>query len=403
MRHFLTIICACLLLAACHEDEKEVTAPSRTVLVYVAGENTLSRFFSAELIDMIAGSQTMQKGDNLVLYVDIADNMRNPYLINISQGDTATFYRYPEDSYASDPSVMADVIHRAFSAYPADSYGLVLWGHASGWLISNDSISHSMMARRNAYGVDNGQNSSGTDTGKLMNIPTLAKVLQRSGYPLKFIFADCCNFMCAEVAYELRNTADYIIGSPAEIPGVGAPYTTVVPALFSRSEMFYKEIVDAYYEQTVGGHQVPLSVVKTSEMGNLASQTRTALKAVDAEVRASGSSYPDMSGLIYYYSRKYQPTANVMYDMNDFMLRYAGSSYQAWREALDRAVVYKTMATTWETNGMITFDFDVTDERYGGLSMFVPQPPSFYNYMTYNENIKKMAWYYAVGLGDFFK
>ena len=36
-----------------------------------------------------------------------------------------------------------------------------------------------------------------------------------------------------EVVYQLRNRADYFIGSPTEIPGPGAPYEVVVPALFA--------------------------------------------------------------------------------------------------------------------------------------------------------------------------
>ena len=49
--------------------------------------------------------------------------------------------------------------------------------------------------------------------------------VMRNLQELKFIFADCCNFMCLESIYELRQVADYIIGSPAEIPEIGAPYT----------------------------------------------------------------------------------------------------------------------------------------------------------------------------------
>ena len=51
---------------------------------------------------------------------------------------------------------------------------------------------------------------------------------------LKFIMADCCNFMCLENLYELRDVCDYIIGSPAEIPAQGAPYYDIVPSLTSR-------------------------------------------------------------------------------------------------------------------------------------------------------------------------
>ena len=242
----MIFLCGCaLLLSACHKEKDDPTptppeADRRTVLVYVAGENSLNKYFAEEITEMCEGSKSIGANDHLLVYVDIADATRKPYLMEVTKGDTVTIHQYTEDLLASDPDVMLEVIRRAFETRPAQSYGLVLWGHASGWIIKTDTVAHSMMARRPAYGVDNGENKT-TNTGTWMNIPTLAKVLSRAGYPLRFIFADCCNFQCAEVAYELRHTADYIIGSPAEIPGKGAPYNTVVPTMFSQSDTFYRE------------------------------------------------------------------------------------------------------------------------------------------------------------------
>ena len=49
-----------------------------------------------------------------------------------------------------------------------------------------------------------------------MNITQMARAMK--GLPkLDYIFADCCNMMCAEVAYELKDATRYLIGSPAEI------------------------------------------------------------------------------------------------------------------------------------------------------------------------------------------
>jgi hypothetical protein len=40
------------------------------------------------------------------------------------------------------------------------------------------------------------------------------------------------------------------------------------------------------------------------------------------------------------------------------------------------------------------FDFDMTEENYGGVSMFIPQ---WKLQNTDNVLIKKMGWYYAAG------
>ena len=404
MRHFLIFLCGCaLLLSACHKEKDDPTpappeADRRTVLVYVAGENSLSKYYAEEFTEMCEGSMSIGDKDHLLVYVDIADAIRKPYLMEVSKGDTVTIHQYTEDMLSCDPDVMLNVIRRAFEARPAQSYGLVLWGHSSGWIIKTDSVENNMMARRPAYGVDNNKNGT-TNAGMWINIPTLTKVLLRAGYPLRFIFADCCNFQCTEVAYEMRNTADYIIGSPAVIPGKGAPYNTVVPAMFSQSDTFYREIADAYYAQKVNGCKVPLSVVKTSEMSALADATRTALKSFAATFDGQ---MPDMTGLIYYLGNRASAAYRVMYDMNDFMLRYASEDdYNVWRQAFDRAVVYRRMSTEWVTSNLVDFnDFEVTEERYGGLSMFVPQAVTKATYYLYNTDIKKMGWYYAAGYAD---
>lgn len=394
----LTII---MLLVACHKDhpeDNEVKA-DRTVVIYISGENSLWDFIDNELKEMQTGSRSI--GDNnLLIYVDRGNTKELPWLARVKNGEITDSVSISDmnisskDEYASDPRVMEAVLRYAFNNYPSknDDYGLVLWGHASGWLINTDSIAYTVMARRKAYGVDNGKGTS-SNIGKWMNIPTMSKMLSKLPH-LTFIFADCCNFQCLESAYELRNVADYIIGSPAEIPGVGAPYNTVVPAMFERTT-FWKSIVDRYFEQRADGYDVPLSVIKTSEMANLANATRTILPGIKA---VTGDGYPDMTGIIHYF------IDCKFYDANDFVLKYApNNEYTAWKQAFDKAVIYKKMAMMWMVNGDDVqnhylwrsqySDFEMTETKYGGVSMFIPQGWSGYN--IFNRNIKQMGWYYG--------
>lgn len=177
-----------------------------------------------------------------------------------------------------------------FSHYPATdgNYGLVLWGHCSGWMIE-DEVEET---GRRAYGVDFGYTVFEERDERWINIPMMADILKRMPH-LKFILADCCNFMCLENLYELRDVCDYIIGSAAEIPNHGAPYDEIVPDLFSDDGAFYSNIIEKYY--TSVWERLPLAVVKTSEMQNLADATRQALLAVKAKI---GDGYPDMTGII---------------------------------------------------------------------------------------------------------
>ena len=416
MKKILFAIIALAVLTACHKDKEEDPKPEekagRTVLVYMAAENNLGfdkwgasiyRYANDDLAEMKEGMKTI--GNNhLVIYVDKPRdaasedfNRPTPYMLHFHKGELKDSIQL-EESLTSDPAVFEKILRKAFTDYPAKTYGLVLWGHGSGWLINNDSVQYTAMGRKKAYGGDTGDNSYEGMGKSWLNIPSMAKALSKLPH-LEYIFCDCCNMMGLEVAYELRNVTNYLIGSPAEIPGEGAPYNTVVPALFESNTIvnnvpkYASSIVDRYYAQRAGGFDVPLSVIKTSEMENLASATRTVLQALKPNI---GDGAPDMTDIIhYYYDYKY-------YDANDFVLKYAAENdYKTWKQVLDKAVIYKKMATVWMTNKSWAgyyYDFTMTEEKYGGVSMHVPH--SWTQLDRYNRIIKQLGWYYAAGYNE---
>ena len=453
MKKLLLFMSALLLMTACSKDEDNdddsvpSTEPSwagvpskphemfeRTVLVYISGENNLSKQIATELSELRQGSKGI--GNNaLVVYVDDANSRRNPYLLWIREGESVDSVTLDSDPYSSSPEAMSRILNLTSTYYPAQEYGLVLWGHASGWMIG-DSIATSSSARigswdddtvnsRRAFGVDNGENTTSV-VGKWINMPTLANTLAHWKH-LKFIFADCCQFQCIESAYELLGVCDYLIASPAEIPDRGAPYDTVTKGFFEKSEKFYETIVDSYFAQVVPwslpwyeyNSRTPLSVIYMPEMLNLATATHEVL------THFVGEEYPDMSSLIYYMGNQNSSKESVMYDMNDFILKHTmrkspattadTAAYEKWKEVFDRTVIYKKNAKNgWASSGQVVpsmFQYLKDDARYGGVSMFVPQnrPNSWYEPYTsngvafdgYNKSIKQTAWYYAAHLNDF--
>ena len=427
MKQLFYMLCVMGALVACSKDDDTIDrvptftkstqstqsiqsnqsplSTERTVIVYMAGENTLSANVDANLKEMKEGSKRLGQGDCLLVYVDKSKSSELPWMARIREGvvtdsvSLADMGISTKNEYASDPQVMENVLKYAVRRYPATrDYGLVLWGHSTGWLIHPDSVAHTR-----AFGVDNGINSATSDAGKWMNVPTLARVLKKIPH-MKFIFADCCMFMCLESLYELRDVADYIIGSPAEVPQEGAPYQTVVPAMFDRDN-FATKIVDNYYAQKNGPNQnldLPLTVVKTSEMESLAKATRTALQAVKDY---HGTEYEDLKGLIYYNYNDmrafYKPENSIFHDAGDFMRAKAPkAAYKEWKQALDRAVVKTTHSAQWYTafkwDVFYGNNFTVTPERQSGVSMYIPQPTNSGHHATYQNDLKKLAWYYAI-------
>ncbi len=384
---------------ALKKGESRTVAQAKTVLVYMAGRNCLSGMVNKDLNEMKLGSKRLDSNDNLLVFVRRDKTEKMPWLARIKNGVVTDSVSLSDmgitssdgENRASDPVVMEGVMHYAFSHYPAmdGNYGLVLWGHGSGWLMDNEV----KRVNSRAFGVDKGEDGCAL----WMNIPTMANILK--GMPhLKFIMADCCNFMCLEVLYELRNVTDYIIGSPAEIPDEGAPYDEIVPDMFADGR-FYTSIIDKYYK-SVNGY-LPLTAVQSSQMEQLAQATHQAIQAVQSN---HNGDYTDMTGLIHYYhtddDSDFHPEYNIFYDAGDFFLAHAPQdAYQQWKQSLDQAVVERRNAARWNTDKvwfMKYSDFTVTDAKMHGVSMFVGQNPAKGNYAKYNEDIKKMAWWNAI-------
>lgn len=417
MKYLAYLATAALLAVSCSTYDEEasdepVNATSeRVVIVYMSGDNNLSSNAIEDLREMQEGARTLSKENKLLAFVDRSTSTP-PCILDIGAGKTDTIEVFTKDFYASDPQQFHDIISRLVKRYPAESYGLVLWGHATGWLIEKDSVASPATARRRAYGCDTYGGSEAGGAMRWMNITQMARAME--GLPhMDFIFADCCCMMCAEVAYELRHYANLLIGSTAEIPAKGAPYHLLMEALFSKKTDFYKDIIDIYYDyylqayQTeeytikhstshLAGYSLPLSAVDLSQMDSLAAATRVILQqpGVTENAIAQASSLP------YYY----EELLPVMYDAGCTLQCCADSAaYTQWHAAMSKAVVYSRYSARWMsvfselTQKMKANLFERFADSYAGLSMHLPLP--VYDNSTscdYNEQIRQLQWYQAV-------
>lgn len=410
MKYLLTFISAMLLMVSCKSDDdnQPVTEKAkRTVFVYMAGENDLSNFTSDDLQEMISGVGSIPANSRMLVFADKADSKTKPFIAQITsnkQQPLDTLYKYTNDFYTSDADCFREVMERMMTLSPSDEYALILWGHGSGWVVENDTIPG---PSRRAYGVDNGTNTN-SKNGKWMNITQMARALEGLT-PFKFIFADCCNMGCAEVGYELRNATEYLIASPAEIPGLGAPYDKMMAAFYKNGSAMYQGIIDTYFnyykdrfkqttinvgyvgEEELSGFSVPLAVIDTRYIAQLAEATRDVLTTFAPQY----PNEPELNGIPYYLNLD----VPVMYDMKAYIQRYASANdYATWKKAFDLAVPYSRMSFKWMTISATLYykDFDQFDmEADGGsVSMFIPQNHTSYssgNY-AYNKKSNNFGW-----------
>lgn len=276
-----------IVLTACKGGDEPIPEPPvedrRTVLVYMAADNSLSNFASGDLNEMKEGwAQMNTLGMHLLVYVDTGSS---PRLIELEKKGNDVIEKVVKEyedrnsvGVTETQEVFADVFKS--TRYQAGSYGLVYWSHGDGW-IPNPLPSTRWI---------------GQDTGNgthYMNIDGLVSVLETAPH-FDFIMFDACFMQSVEVAYALRQYTDYYIGSPAENPGPGAPYDKIMPYMFQEgaAAKIASEYFAVYQDKYDKGNGISNSnwtggtavcVLKSSELENLASATRTALAGVTTD------------------------------------------------------------------------------------------------------------------------
>lgn len=395
----MILVSALTLMTACsHDDEPESFTEkkaTRAVMIYMAGENNLTvidRYLNKDLNEIVEGSKSMNDTQRLFVFVDSlntsTEEKGTPFIIEVHNGKTYRRKTYESEFSSSDPNRFIEVIKWMTDNIQADGFGLVLWGHADGWLEDKDKLHRAYGVNEGkdglhrSYGVDEGKDD-GSNVMKWLSIRQMAEVL--STVPkMDFIFADCCNMLCAEVGYELRHATDYLIGSPAEIPGFGAPYNLIVPYFFKNGEELYKGIIDTYYDfyqKAYYSHSVPLSVIDTRYIEPLAQATHDVL---DPSTYPHYPSSPNMSGIAYYW---YCFTP-IFYDMRAFIKSVSSEeAFNQWDNVFRQAVPYHRMSMQWETMATTLKsdfkNFNQDQSLYGCVSMFIPFNTTRYNVRPY--------------------
>ena len=109
------------------------------------------------------------------------------------------------EASSGDPLVLENFIAWAKSAYPADHYMLVLWGHA----------------------YELAFNREGSDA---LEFPKLSAVLRKTnnGRKLDIVGFDTCAMSLIEGAYQLRNVANFLVAPQVIDPLPGWPYDDIL-------------------------------------------------------------------------------------------------------------------------------------------------------------------------------
>lgn len=384
-------------MASCHDEpgkgsgvEPEPQPVARCVLVYqVANNNGLASKSIDDLNEMIQAAEAGIPGDEGKLLVYNHRNGKAPVLLQIKASGADTLKTYGTELTSVSAARMLEVFDDIRDFAPAHDYGLILWGHGSGWLQDGTS---DIPAHKRSYGGD---------SGKWMNITTLADVIRDAGKPFSFLYFDCCYMASVEVAYELRDAVPVIAGSVTEIAGEGMPYHLTLDRFFTPDKADIEGAAKAtfdYYDEWGKGITRPecypksfsqryctMSVFYTDGLDRLAEATS---KIYGRTPSASPTDMtPQQYGRGSSYKDKYFDFGHYVADLcidkagNE---RYPGASgdLDAFRAALSECVaenlsmdyVFGSTIPIKEHCGLSTYIMkspdDVQTKNYGTLSWY---------------------------------
>ncbi|HMR20121.1 MAG TPA: clostripain-related cysteine peptidase [Sphingobacterium sp.] len=343
----------------------------RTVLVYLAANNTL--YEEADL-NMDQMEEAIGEVDgNLIVYAKLRFG-GSPKLYHISKTEGRKEIKTYGAHNSSDPAVMTQVIQDTKTLYPAKTYGLVLWSHATGWVPPDVR-----QPKLKSWGDDNGSH---------MDVKDLNTAI--TGY-YDFIMFDACSMASVEVLYEIKDRAKRFIVSPGEVISNGMPYDKIINDLFSDKADSYTDVARKYYEHynSMTGlyRSATISIIDASKLDILAQETRQTIVL-------QAPQYADYNrDQIQRMDFDREPGGNplIAFDFGDFMEQNYSNSlrYVTLANAITDAVIYQ--ANTPEFNGFAI-------DKHSGLTCYIPHEDNEQRVHAYYRTLK---WYTASGFDRF--
>jgi hypothetical protein len=271
------------------------TTKKWTVLIYLDAANDLQPFGGWNVNQMEQAGSTADV--NVVVQwkqgvCADCNNSQCPNCANPSWKDTRRYYITKDNDPNNinsqlvqdmgpnidmgDWHTLNDFINWGEKTYPANHYALIIWDHGSGWLPTRAGTK---LAPR-AVAIDETTNNE-------IETWQLSQALNTTTEVDDVIF-DACLEQMAEIGYEIRNSAHYMIGSEQDTPGYGYYYNTFLSDLDANPSMSPADFGDDIVKQTInsysGSSQITQSVVDLSQMTNVETKLSAFADALIANI-----------------------------------------------------------------------------------------------------------------------
>lgn len=220
--------------------QSQIQTQTWTHLVYMAADNSLDSQSLNDLNEIEAAQDVSDFGMHCLVLIDRSKNNDDwsdtrLYEVKHTPGSNSAHIVSKQidcpplgisatnstELNMADPLVLERFICFALEHYQAEKYSLTIWGHGTGWRGSADTIRSEVLPLK-AVALDDTSDS-------YMRVSELAQALinaqNQTNTKLDVLGFDTCFGSLLEVAYPLRDCAQYLVGSAGPIKDTGWNYT----------------------------------------------------------------------------------------------------------------------------------------------------------------------------------
>lgn len=366
---------ACALLPACTDaGTGGEEAVRHVLLVYMAGDT--GDGLSGDSYDKLEAMRLGWQGGGdrrLLVYQDATG--ASPRLMEVADRCITVLGEYPEENSAS-AATLRRVISEAKSSCPDAEFNLLVYSHGSGWSPPKET----------------------KIAGRLEDAGKVKSILYDDGYKSRMGLSDfaasipdksfsslvfeACNMACIEVAYALRDKAQLIVASSAEIvsPGFCSAYGTCVDELAVGNAQRFAQEAFAFFDGQDGAmRSSTLSVIKTEKLEELAAFVKSHCDYVKDI---------DLQGL-QRFGREQTGAYDLYFDFEDYYGSLLGTEEEKQQlgTLLGSIVVWKE-ATPWFLQGLSQSEGPFRIGKHSGLTTYIPQE----KHPEWNSGYEHLRW-----------
>ena len=396
MKKFILFLqlAAFILFASCSdEDPDPVPQPpvieTNTIFVYMPWSGSTKKdpglysFFLTNIQDIKSAIVNQGGLGNKKLMIFISTKVDKGALINVQYkngsciDDTVAIYDNTQPGLRLNTAEwITTLLKRVKQEAPANHYSMIVGCHGMGWIPAKPSTRINRPAA-SLFGLNQNAGKAGPPTRWLggnayqTNISDFDKGIEDSGIgKFQYILFDDCNMTGIEVAYELRNATNHIIGSPTEIMAYGMPYKFLWSELSKVNPDYHSictNFINFYSNYKYEGTPYPYGTISVIDCSQVEAMVDI-MKEINASTSLSTITESNIQSMDGY-------TPSIFYDMGDYVRKLAQNEpllLAKFNSQLDRLVPEKRHTDAYYTS-LRTAGFNIIPiQSYSGITISDP-------------------------------